>query len=590
MFDIFLEITGCLIAAIILYTLLRGIKDPEVKAQPGSRLVVIGFGLLFFSLLIDITDNFPELDYLVVIGDTEYQAFLEKVVGTLLGLFFLALGFKRWIPSIQQLAHSRQSLDQQVKKRTKDLEQANVKLSIEVHERKKAQEHLKHLAIHDALTALPNRYAMTEFLEHEISRTSRHSYYSAVLFLDLDNFKSINDVQGHGTGDQVLKIVSERLDQCRRAEDFLGRFGGDEFVLILTELDADLQVAAELAQVAAQRIIKSLNEPILLANYKLMASCCIGIKLFPGTQEETCSDLLKQADMALYHAKDKGQGAVSFFYEDMQKLLEKRLELASELQEALEQEQFYLHYQPQVNTDAQVFGVEALLRWNHPTRGMVGPDEFIPIAEETGLINQLGRYVLHHTLSEWSKFLAEGVCESAMKVAVNISPSHFLEADFVDQIKHILSSYDLQNCHVVLEITEGVVIQDIADISAKMEALRQLGVGLSLDDFGTGYSSLAYLKRLPLDTLKIDRSFVRDIHLDPNDAAIVEAILAMAASLGIDVIAEGVETDAQRQFLEQRGCILYQGYLFSRPAPLNELVEKRVFEQLVKPLAVRKSI
>jgi len=589
-FDIFLEVTGSLVAMIILYTLLRGIRHPDVRTQPGSRMVVIGFGLLFFGLLIDITDNFPELNYLVVIGDTEFQAFLEKVVGTLLGLFFLAFGFKRWIPSIQQLAYSRQALEHQVKKRTKDLEQANIKLSIEVDERKKAQEHLKHQALHDALTELPNRYAMTEFLEHEISRASRHNYFSAVLFLDLDNFKSINDVQGHGTGDQVLKIVAERLNQCRRAEDFLGRLGGDEFVLVLTELNADLQIAAELAQVAAQRIIKTLDEPIFLVDHKLIAPCCIGIKLFPGTQEEACGDLLKQADMALYHAKDKGQGVVSFFYEDMQKLLEKRLNLAREIQEGLEQEQFYLHYQPQVNIDAQVFGVEALLRWNHPTRGMVGPDEFIPIAEEAGLIHELGRYVLHHTLNEWSKFLAEDVCESTMKVAVNISPSHFLEADFVDQIKHILSSYDLQNCHLVLEITEGVVIQDIADISVKMEALRQLGIGLSLDDFGTGYSSLAYLKRLPLDTLKIDRSFVRDIHIDPNDAAIVEAILAMATSLGIDVIAEGVETDAQRQFLEQRGCIFYQGYLFSRPAPLNELVEKGVFEQAVECHAVQKSI
>jgi len=227
------------------------------------------------------------------------------------------------------------------------------------------------------------------------------------------------------------------------------------------------------------------------------------------------------------------------------------------------------------------------MRWNHPTRGLVGPDEFIPVAEEAGLINKLGCYVLRHALSEWSKFLADGFCEGGIKLAVNISPSHFLQTDFVDQIKHIVDAYELQNCQLVLEITEGVAVHDVADISDKMETLRQLGIGLSLDDFGTGYSSLSYIKRLPLDTLKIDRSFVLDIHTDPNDAAIVNAILAMTASLGIDVIAEGVETEAQRHFLEQRGCKFYQGYLFSRPAPLRELVEKGVFEQSVDTSRLR---
>jgi len=585
LFDIFLELVGSLIATVIFYTLLRGIKHPDVRAQPGSRLVAIGFGLLLFSLLIDITDNFPELNYLVVIGDTEYQAFLEKVVGTLCGLIFLALGFKRWMPSIQELANTRKyldqrnvELDQRVQRRTLELERVNQKLLIEVAERQGAQEQLKYQATRDALTGLPNRYALTGFLEHEISRSSRHNYFGAVLFLDLDNFKSINDTLGHAAGDLVLKTVSDRLNQCRRTEDFLGRLGGDEFVLVLTELDENLKVAAELAQAAAQRIISTLDEPIVLSDHQLSSSSCIGITLFPGLRTETAGELLKQADMALYHSKNKGPAVASFFCEDMQKKLEQRLNLVKELQQALEQEQLCLHYQPQVTIDDQVFGVEALVRWNHPTRGLVGPDDFIPVAEEAGLINKLGRYVLRHALNDWSKFLAGGVREGGMKVAVNISPSHFLQTDFVDQIKHIVDSYDLTNCHLVLEITEGVAIHDVVDISAKMDALRRLGVGISLDDFGTGYSSLAYIKRLPLDTLKIDRSFVRDIHTDSNDAAIVDAILAMTASLGVDVIAEGVETEAQRHFLEQRGCKSYQGYLFSRPAPLGDLVERGVFK------------
>jgi len=584
MFDIFLESVGSIIAAVIFLTLLRGTRHHHVRSQPGSQLVVIGFGLLLFSSVIDITDNFPSLNYLVLIGDTELQAFLEKVVGMLLGLFLLALGYRRWIPCIQDLEQTRNALnqltldlDKRVQKRTIELEQANQKLTLEMAERRKAEEQLKHQALHDTLTMLPNRHALTECLEHEISHAARHDYFCAVLFLDLDDFKSINDMLGHETGDLVLKVIAERLEQCRRNEDFLGRLGGDEFVLVLTELNPDIQIAAELVQTIAQKIANTLNEPILLADHKLNVSSSIGIKLFSGMNSETIADLLRQADIALYHAKNKGPGNFSFFHEDMQKLVEQRLNLARELHDALEQEQLFLHYQPQVTSEGLLFGVEALLRWNHPTRGMVGPNEFIPIAEEAGLIDKLGRYVLHHALAEWSRFFADGVCESNMKVAINISPNHFIQADFVNQIENILNAYDLQNCRLVIEITEGVVIHDIADISEKIDALRQLGVGISLDDFGTGYSSLAYIKRLSLDSLKIDQSFVRDIHIDFNDAAIVEAILSMAASLGVNVIAEGVETEDQYSFLQQRGCTLYQGYWFSRPALLCDLIETGIF-------------
>ncbi|MEH6577096.1 MAG: EAL domain-containing protein [Amphritea sp.] len=584
MFDIFLESVGSIIAAVIFWTLLRGTQHHQVRTQPGSQLVVIGFGLLLFSSVIDITDNFPSLNSLLVVGDTEFQAFLEKVIGMLLGLFLLALGFRRWIPSIQDLEQTRNALnqltldlDKRVQKRTIELQQANKKLSLEILERQKAEEQLKFQALHDSLTLLPNRHALNECLEHEMIRATRHNYFCAVLFLDLDDFKSINDMLGHETGDLALKVIAERLEQCQRKEDFLGRLGGDEFVLVLTELNPDIQIAAELVQAITQQITHILNEPILLSDHKLSTSSCIGIKLFPGTKSETVGDLLRQADIALYHAKNKGPGEFSFFHEDMQKLVEQRLNLARDLHDALEQEQLFLHYQPQMTNDGQVFGVEALLRWNHPKQGMIGPNEFIPIAEEAGLIDKLGRYVMHQALAEWSCFLANTIHDDHLKVAVNISPNHFLQADFVSQVKDIINAYDLQNCHLVLEITEGVVIQDITDISAKMDALRQLDIGISLDDFGTGYSSLAYIKRLPLDTLKIDQSFVRDIHVDSNDEAIVEAILAMAASLGVNVIAEGVETEEQYNFLQQRGCKLYQGYWFSRPAPLCELIENSIF-------------
>jgi diguanylate cyclase (GGDEF)-like protein len=598
MFDIFLESTGSIIAAVIFCILLRGLRHPNVRAQPGTRQVVIGFGLLLFSFIIDITDNFPSLNGLFVVGDTKYQALLEKVFGMLLGLSFLALGFNRWIPCIQNLASTRESLDllnqelnqeleQRVKKRTMELERVNRKLTREVVERQKAEELLKHQAMHDALTALPNRYALRDFLPLEVARAIQYDFISAVLLFDLDKFKFINDSLGHEVGDKVLKIVAERLRLCQREADFIGRLGGDEFVLVLSNLGSDQRAATEWVHQQAQQIITRLNEPMFLREHRLKITSCIGIKFFPDIQMDTVSDLLKQADIALYHAKNKGQGAFSCFHLDMQESIEQRLDLTRELRVALAQNQLLLHYQPLVSLDGQAFGLEALVRWDHPVRGMISPDEFIPMAEEAGIIDKLGLYVLHHTLADWSQYLADGSCddvccdgkcsEKKLKMSVNISPNHFRQIDFVDQIKLLLDDYELHHCQLVLEITEGVAIQDIDDLSAKMTALQDIGVGISLDDFGTGYSSLAYIKNLPFDTLKIDRSFVLDIHRDSNDAAIVEAILAMATALDIKVIAEGVETEEQFHFLKQRGCMLYQGYYFSRPEPKQVLAARGFF-------------
>lgn len=585
MFDILIETTAAFLATFVFFTILKGTQHNIIRQQPGVRLIVIGFGLLLFSLIIDITDNFPSLNSLVIVGDTEFQAFLEKVVGTLLGFFIMSVGFRRWLPSIQELVDTRQSLDKltvdldlRVKQRSEELVKINNKLKSEILERNKAEVELKHQAMHDTLTKLPNRSALIDVLEQEISRASHHDYFSAVLFLDLDNFKQINDLLGHETGDQVLQITTDRLNRCIRKEDFIGRLGGDEFVLILTELHSEVQIAAEMAQTIAQNIITALNEPIRIADHKLSASSCIGIKLFPDTKDETVGDLLRQADTALYHAKNLASGTFSFFHDDMQRLIEQRVNLARELHEALEQKQFYLHYQPQMNSKKEVVGVEALLRWNHPTRDYIGPEEFIPIAEEAGLINKIGRYVLRQALTECSNLFTDIERQKKLKIAVNISPSHFLQSNFVEQIKTILDSFKQHHFHLVLEVTESVVIQDIDNVSNKMETLRQLGVGISLDDFGTGYSSLNYIKRLPFDALKIDRSFILDILDDPHDEAIVEAILAMTASLGVNVIAEGVETQEQCDFLTQRGCKLFQGYLFSRPDLISELIKKKMFD------------
>ncbi|GLO62210.1 hypothetical protein MACH09_27180 [Vibrio sp. MACH09] len=629
MFDIFIETVAALFATVVFFTILKATTHNLIKQQSGIKLVVAGFGLLLFSLIIDVTDNFPSLNYLVVIGDTEFQAFLEKVLGTLLGFIILAMGFRRWLPSIRELLETRESLDQltikldqRVNERSLELLQSNTQLKQQIVQRGEIERELKYQALHDALTKLPNRPALMDFLNCEISRASCQQYFSAVLFFDLDNFKQINDLLGHETGDKVLKITSDRLEKIRRDKDFLGRLGGDEFVLVLTALSSDKESGIQKAQTIAQDIIDTLDKPIHLAEHKLKAASCIGIKLFPEQSNESVGDILRQADTALYHSKSLGSGRFSFFHHDMQKRIEERVNLAKELHEALESQQFYLHYQPQIDSNGAVFGVEALLRWDHPTRDFIGPDEFIPIAEEAGLIDKIGLYVLRQALVECSQAFSQvknthshashlpteqpqsdlssnthslnaqkglsfndmsfnDICftDKVLKIAVNISPSHFLQEDFVEQILQVVQSFDQENFHLVLEVTESVVIQNIEDVSRKMETLRQMGIGISLDDFGTGYSSLNYIKRLPIDTLKIDRSFISDILHDHHDAAIVDAILAMTDALGVKVIAEGVETEQQRLFLQQRGCQLYQGYLFSRPELMSQLIAKGIFLQ-----------
>ena len=398
MFDILLEVKIAILTAVIFYTILHGTRHPVIKNQPGINQIIIGFGLLLFSSLIDITDNFPTLNFVVLIGDTALQAFLEKAVGTTLGLLFISWGFRLWLPSIQELVNTRQllnkltiELDGRVQRRSIELEQSNDNLKIEVLERKKIEKRLKHQAFHDALTTLPNRSALIDFLEHEISNPENHDSVSALFFLDLDNFKHINDLLGHHVGDSVLKITAKRLNNLNPPPNtFIGRLGGDEFVLVMTNINTDLHVAKELVRTMAQQVIRTLDKPIYLSEHKLKASCSIGIKIFQNKKQGTVSDLLRQADIALYDIME-------------------RVHLAREIYDALEKKQFYLHYQPQVSNDGQVFGLEALLRWEHPTRGTIGPDEFIPIAEEAGLIDKLGRYVLHHALSECSSFLANEV-------------------------------------------------------------------------------------------------------------------------------------------------------------------------------------
>lgn len=582
MFDILLEITGAVLTAFIFFILFSGTKDSLLAEQKGIKYIVFGFGLLLFSAALDITDNFPSLNYLIIIGDTEWQAFFEKAIGQTLGLFFVFRGVLLWLPSIKEIVSTRQllrnlntELDQRVQERSRELEQSNQHLELEIIERKKAEKKLKYQASHDTLTGIPNRFALIELIKQEVVRIQEQKSVSSILFLDLDNFKQINDLYGHSIGDSVLKLVAKRLNELSLPDtEFVGRLAGDEFVIIMSQLGNNLSSAKELANNKAVTVMNALRQPMVLTETQLKISVSIGVKLFSYDKNESVHDLLRQADIAMYHIKEKEKkkGGISFFHQNMQNVVRERACMSQEITEALEQNQFYLHYQPQVSSTGDIFGFEALLRWQHPTRGLVRPDEFIPTAEDTGLIDKIGRYVLHRALTESSLLVTDKTSQTKIKIAVNISPSHFLQVDFVEQVKKIMSGYDLNHCQLVLEITESVVIQDFDDILEKMQLLHQLGVGISLDDFGTGYSSLSYIKKLPFDTLKIDRSFINDINKNSCDEAIVDAILAMASSLGVSVIAEGVETEEQKQFLEHRGCARYQGYLFARPAPLAEFL------------------
>ncbi|MBI3221658.1 MAG: EAL domain-containing protein [Nitrosomonadales bacterium] len=390
----------------------------------------------------------------------------------------------------------------------------------------------------------------------------------ALLFLDLDNFKNINDTQGHVIGDQLLVEVAHRLQGCVREGDSVARLGGDEFVVVLEELSSLATEAAGQAELIAEKIRIELSYPFVLGDFECKSTSSIGISLFRG-HLENLKELLMHADVAMYQAKSAGRNSVRFFDPTMQMALEARAVMETDLHHALKEQQFQLHYQIQVDSLRRPQGAEALLRWKHPQRGMVSPGEFIPLAEETGLIVQIGLWVLRAACAQL-KVWQQNAHTRELRLAVNVSAKQFRQPDFVDQVQAVLQESGAMPSHLKLELTESTVLEDVQDTIAKMRALKLLGISFSMDDFGTGYSSLQYLKQLPLDQIKIDQSFVRDIVSDPNDAAIVQAIIAMTEALALNVIAEGVETAAQYQFLDEHGCHNFQGYLFSKPLPVEQ--------------------
>jgi diguanylate cyclase (GGDEF)-like protein/PAS domain S-box-containing protein len=450
---------------------------------------------------------------------------------------------------------------------------------IDITQRKAAEEQLHKLAFYDALTQLPNRRLLLERLGHALAGSVRNQRQGAIMFLDLDNFKTLNDTQGHDVGDCLLIEAAQRLQSSVRQGDTVARLGGDEFVVMLEALDGDGLVAAQVEGVA-EKILAALEHPYRLElstapgntiDYRCTAS--IGVTLF-GAEAVHVDELLKQADLAMYQAKDAGRNTIRFFDPDMQATITQRVALETDLREAVQQGQFLLHYQPQlVGEGNRLTGAEALVRWQHPRRGMVSPADFIPLAE--GLILPLGLWVLETACAQLASWATEPRM-AHLALAVNVSAQQFRQGDFVDQVLAVLAATGANPQRLKLELTESLLVNNVEDIITKMTLLKAKGVGFSLDDFGTGYSSLSYLKRLPLDQLKIDQSFVRDVLTDPNDAAIAKMIIALAESLGLAVIAEGVETEAQRHFLARHGCHAYQGYLFSRPLP------PEVFEEFAK--------
>jgi diguanylate cyclase (GGDEF)-like protein len=463
-----------------------------------------------------------------------------------------------------RLGMENRSLLDQLKGKNQELEQVNLQLELDIVKLKRQEEKIQHLANYDLLTGLPNRTLLKDRLQQALAHGRRTNGMVALLFLDLDNFKNINDSLGHLSGDLLLAAVAKRLLACTRQSDTVARLGGDEFVVLLTSNREEQEIS-----LVARKVLDVFAEPFELDGQELFVTTSIGISLFPqdGADGEI---LLKNADMAMYSAKKSEKNTFQFFSEGLNKKAKHRQGMESGLRRALQQEEFYLDYQPQVDLrTGTISGVEALLRWNHAKQGLILPDSFISIAEETGLIQPIGEWVLRAACTQAKQWHQAGLPQ--FRIAVNLSGFQFRRPGLAETVENILNESGLDPQWLELELTEGVLM-DCTETSIKtLSALKDLGVCLAIDDFGTGYSSLNYLKHFPIDRIKIDRTFVSDIGHDPDDVAIVEAIISMSRSLSLQTIAEGVETLEAIDFLRDRGCFEMQGYFFSRPVAAREL-------------------
>jgi len=454
----------------------------------------------------------------------------------------------------------------------------------DISERKEAEELINFQAYHDLLTDLPNRALLKDRLGLAITHARRNKRKLATMFLDLDRFKLVNDTLGHNMGDRLLKAVANRLQSCLRGGDTLSRFGGDEFTLLLPEVRTRDDVV-----VIAEKILNRLSEPFVIDGHELFVGASIGIAMYPEAGE-TGEVLVQNADIAMYHVKSRGKNSYQFFSDEMNHQFSTRLSLERELRNALTQGEFEVYYQPQVSlTDASIKGVEALVRWRHGVRGMIDPEDFLPLAEETGLILQIDEYVQKQAFHDVAAWRNAGLGD--ILLSVNLTAMQIEEENFVERFTEALETSGLAAEYVKLEITENTLMQDMEKIIPKLKQVQGLGVRIAIDDFGTGYSSLAYLQQFPINTLKIDRSFVSDIRADDTGASIVDAIVSMARGLKLDLVAEGVENPTQLRYLKEQGCEEVQGYIFSPAVPASELAEllkDNGFEQMLAmaPVAV----
>ena len=447
------------------------------------------------------------------------------------------------------------------------LDRNNQDLKLQINERKQAEQQLKHLALHDPLTDLPNRLLFQDRLQQEIALSKRHGHKFAVCFMDLDNFKIINDTMGHEAGDELLRKVALRLSDMGRETNTVARLGGDEFAFIISKVDT-----VEDAVSFAQRLNKLLKTPIDVYGNAINMGSSIGVTIYPDDAANS-EELLRNADIAMYQAKDSGRNTTCFFTPEMNAKLQQNKEILTDLAESLTQDHFELYYQPLFTIDHKTLvGAEALIRWHHPEKGMIPPDKFIPVAEQSGLINELGDWVLAQACREIKTFVNAGIVD--IKVAINISPVQFRRKDFLQHMLLIIEQHDVSPNFIELEITEGAVMDNVDQAIDMMQSLHDAGFQLAMDDFGTGYSSLSYLKRFPIQKVKIDRSFISDLENDDDSKSITTAIIQMSHSLGLEVLAEGVETEAQLQYLQGEKCDYVQGYYTGRPMPVSKFIEK----------------
>jgi diguanylate cyclase (GGDEF)-like protein/PAS domain S-box-containing protein len=442
----------------------------------------------------------------------------------------------------------------------------------DISQNKQAEEEIHNLAFYDPLTKLPNRRLMLERLSYMLNNSMRQNHHGAILFIDLDNFKALNKSKGHDLGDLMLIEVAKRLKACVRIDDTIARLGGDEFIAILEGLGAEHSQAVAQVETVVRKILVSLNQPYFLRDHEYHSSASIGIKLFHD-KKFALEELLKHADTAMHQAKASGRNSFCFFDPGMQAIMETRATLENELRHALPQRQLKLYFQKQVDRSGHLTGAEALLRWQHPVQGLVSPAQFIPIAEETGLILPIGTWVLETACAQL-KAWENASRTNKLCLSINVSVRQFYQPDFVERVRQIILKSEINPALLKFELTESLVLNNINDSIIKMKALGEIGVHFSMDDFGTGYSSLAYLTQLPLSQVKIDQTFVQNIFKKSTDAVIVQAIIGMAGNLGMEVVAEGVETEAQYDFLKQHGCTVFQGNLFSKPVSVEEFEEK----------------